>query len=694
MSELVGRYLKALINNPDGGGSVKAGEYGLIRSNDLYNVDFPNHKNYCATGALRQPKKYELMPIGFDPNKTSYPYKVVITNTQEEWDFVISKCSPSSTLYTLSKSFESFKKQYPEGIAVCIKDAAYCGIDWYKKQGALIYSFEEWCKLNNYTLRSTWIPKIGDVLTLIGVKTDPVVTITAVLEDGMDGCKWVKFTPDTNYGGRFRVNLKSLPNTNGYYLGKDFTLGSDGKTITPWIPQVGEYAIMEEAGGWGFSPQNNGSLAIITKVGASRDGKEYPISGNLVKDNTLFTDVPIRSDRYPGRIICRKALPHEISTDITKEVEELIHFPSEGCVYDSISNLELLTKYLTARPNSRSDGTTKKEEAIGVAWNSTSQWWLKTTKSEKPAYKISQLNKFISKRVMEYKFKVGDTVKAIAQSGGWGAVKLGDIGIIRQLPNSIGSHYTADFPNQKFWSGVERCFELVKSVNEFTLPASWYITVTEENKAALTKWRGYNLTVGYITGMYDWGRRIAKEHNARYDGKGWGIEITFDQFKKYVLEESNLQETAAYNSFFLPDKWFVRATKENEQVLRDWRKGDHTGWENDLVMLSIKNWNDVKNAIRDGYMEITYQQFQQHILNLSIVDIIVSKYPYGITLEKNTDYNVIKKPTDITIPRINSVAIKVDFNISTKLMDIRLPNFNVTPEQVKPLKVEKFTVSL
>lgn len=303
MSELKGRYLKALVDSPFGG-QVKAGEYGLISSKGLGNVDFPDHKCYSASEALKHPNLFELMPIGFDPNKTSYPYIAVITDTQQEWDFVISKCEPHSALYKLSKSFDTFKKQCPEGMAICIKDNAYCGIDWYKKQGALIYTFQEWYKLHGYSPEKT-----------------------------------------------------------------------------EWIPKVGEYAIMENAGGWGFSPQNNGSLALITNVGASIDGKDYPISGKLIRksDNHLtqikFTDVPVRSDRYPGIIICRKALPHEIPTDAPKEISnKLTIFPTEGCVYDSIENLMPLCNYLVNRPMSGSDGTTKKEEAIGIAWSSTSQW--------------------------------------------------------------------------------------------------------------------------------------------------------------------------------------------------------------------------------------------------------------------------------------------------------------------------------
>ena len=50
------------------------------------------------------------------------------------------------------------------------------------------------------------------------------------------------------------------------------------------------------------------------------------------------------------------------------------------------------------------------------------------------------------------------------------------------------------------------------------------------------------LDIGYITGMYNWGDKISKEHNPTNDGIEWGIEITFDDFEYFVLNKNKLQE--------------------------------------------------------------------------------------------------------------------------------------------------------
>lgn len=252
-----------------------------------------------------------------------------------------------------------------------------------------------------------WIPKIGDVLTLKNVKDYPVVTITNVSEDSMEGCKWVKFEPTIYYGGGFRVNLKCLPRTNGYYLGRDFTVNSTNKTDTKWIPQVGDYAIMERAGGWGYHPDNNGCLAIIDEVGERgvdpNSIRTYCISGRVLNPKynigkwsyVEFNNIPIIG--HNDEVICRKALPHEINIPIiAKNKPKLTSFPQEGCVYELPENMKDFVKYLMHRPGNRADGKIDMSEAIGIGWNHSSCWWLKTKASLKTEYSLYDLHDFLS----------------------------------------------------------------------------------------------------------------------------------------------------------------------------------------------------------------------------------------------------------------------------------------------------------
>jgi hypothetical protein len=63
------------------------------------------------------------------------------------------------------------------------------------------------------------------------------------------------------------------------------------------------------------------------------------------------------------------------------------------------------------------------------------------------------------------KFKVGDTVRAVDQSHGWGGIDHGDIGKIKDCPGKQNGKYKyyVDFPNQRDWTGLEHCFEPVES---------------------------------------------------------------------------------------------------------------------------------------------------------------------------------------------------------------------------------------
>ena len=78
-------------------------------------------------------------------------------------------------------------------------------------------------------------------------------------------------------------------------------------------------------------------------------------------------------------------------------IVKLTSFPLEGCVYDDVNNLESLAKYLMNRPFNPPVNKTVKKDAIGIGWNKTSCWWLKTNKSEKTNYKLSDLESFLPK---------------------------------------------------------------------------------------------------------------------------------------------------------------------------------------------------------------------------------------------------------------------------------------------------------
>lgn len=76
--------------------------------------------------------------------------------------------------------------------------------------------------------------------------------------------------------------------------------------------------------------------------------------------------------------------------------------------------------------------------------------------------------------------------------------------------------------------------------------------------------------------------------------------------------------------FVLPKKWYVKATRENESILREWRGGNHTGWEENLVMISDMCWCETEEV--KGYTEITFEQFKQYVLKESNMEEEIEGY--------------------------------------------------------------------
>ena len=72
--------------------------------------------------------------------------------------------------------------------------------------------------------------------------------------------------------------------------------------------------------------------------------------------------------------------------------------------------------------------------------------------------------------------------------------------------------------------------------------------------------------------------------------------------------------TTIQDGFILPDKWYVKATRENEYVLKTWRQGNYVTWVDNLVMLSSKCWGDTSSSHIKKYTEITFEQFKKYVL--------------------------------------------------------------------------------
>lgn len=121
VEDLVGRYIKALTDHPEGG-DIKKDEFGLITSILLY-ADFPSQRDYSFSmevlyGTHGNTRKYELMPIGFDPSNlgtSSLEHKeqTIENSQQNDTDKTINIIEVSATSPTISTG------ERPTGNKIC-----------------------------------------------------------------------------------------------------------------------------------------------------------------------------------------------------------------------------------------------------------------------------------------------------------------------------------------------------------------------------------------------------------------------------------------------------------------------------------------------------------------------------------------------------------------------------------------------
>ena len=103
-----------------------------------------------------------------------------------------------------------------------------------------------------------------------------------------------------------------------------------------YVPQVGDYVVMEKAGGWGYSPDNNGCVALVSRVGKNEVNRDevFSIWGEVINPNNnnsrgvKFSNIP--QFGYNKEVIFRKALPHEIPINTSQEKPQQVEEWSIG----------------------------------------------------------------------------------------------------------------------------------------------------------------------------------------------------------------------------------------------------------------------------------------------------------------------------------------------------------------------------
>lgn len=171
---------------------------------------------------------------------------------------------------------------------------------------------------------------------------------------------------------------------------------------------------------------------------------------------------------------------------------------------------------------------------------------------------------------------------------------------------------------EKLW--FEKC---KKSGKYFDKPKfdSWCVKVTKENESILNAWRfGEKSTItvgaeigsyhgidktnkkGGIGGFLDWSKKFDKV-------------ITTEEFYEKIdfkMDKNPIGEVAPKKELmYLPKKWYIVPTEENEAILIEWRGCGFHGPRESSILVSDGIW--LKLDQRGDRIEITFEQFMKRV---------------------------------------------------------------------------------
>ena len=170
---------------------------------------------------------------------------------------------------------------------------------------------------------------------------------------------------------------------------------------------------------------------------------------------------------------------------------------------------------------------------------------------------------------------------------------------------------------------------------EFVLPEKWWIKVTKENQYIVGTWIMDNdkqedindlaQHTNYIGGIFQYPR------NYDYSWKGSTYtpkehtEITFEQFKKYVMkEEDKVEETPKEDTKSIPKYWYIEnkyqevrdylADAYNEPFIKNWIDCIYIGFDGSNNHSGCQGFGCGMLA-ENNAIKITIEQFREYFLN-------------------------------------------------------------------------------
>lgn len=183
----------------------------------------------------------------------------------------------------------------------------------------------------------------------------------------------------------------------------------------------------------------------------------------------------------------------------------------------------------------------------------------------------------------------------------------------------------------------------------FVLPEKWFIKTTDETFDIIKNWankmqnpKEYDNYIHHdkVTFNNDGGYRQSKDR----------AEITFDQFKKYVLEEKVVEP-----EFVLPEKWCILRDCNNYKTINKWFTDNGYGFPsatNTIIAISKSRQSyisPINNEI-ETHVKITFEQFKKYVLKEEVIE------------EKVIEEPIIENKSKLEIWLENTKALKLSLD--------------------------------
>ena len=491
LSQHIGRYIRALVDNPFSGSGVKKGDVGKIISD--CRADFPNRKAYSCTLALSKKHlgvTYELLPEDYSPEQENKKpnvefipgkwYKVELSNKFNHYIKVDSVTEDEIVLDY--EGYVANLNKWDKGTSINLKTVTKYELLTYLSEIQKYLPDEHPDKVKNFKLEAgKWYSFNWDCFG----KDRIVIAKIKVVKEDQFSISWRSYLwSDKSYSDSDAYHFKDISNI------KELSV----KEIQPYLPEGHPDKVTKqkfEIGKWYKWYQKN------------HDSFHYGKLDSITDTTIIMKPWIMQCNSYRER--------GGFDINSVQQITEVSYSEIEQFLPEDMKETKEFPKYWFVKNNKQPELL----EYAGYISKQSPAWW------------------------KSFPYIGYDGVKSLNGIHGCVESRFINDAIEISFEEFLENIYYVKFPKKR------------KQKSEFVLPEKWYTKPkTNEEKDVLNK---------FVVDLKDNHWKIEDKHsykhtphfkNRNYQRATWigyedndYTEITFEQFKKYVLKDKSVAST-------------------------------------------------------------------------------------------------------------------------------------------------------